>query len=177
MGTETAIDIARGVVRVCAYQLTTGSGVSEIVAINNHQFLVEERDGKDLGDGTLAGVKQLFKIDLTGATEVTCLTGTPADQLALSSSAAPKTLVLDIVNLLIANGITADQIPAKIEGLALGNDIVIGGTTHHTLFIATDNDFVPGMAGGNKFYAFASSAPTLAQRSCSNRFPSCKSWA
>jgi hypothetical protein len=26
--------------------LTTGSGVSEILALNNHEFLVDERDGK-----------------------------------------------------------------------------------------------------------------------------------
>ena len=155
------IDIATGLVREYAYQLTTGSGVSEIVAINNHQFLVDERDGKGLGDGTLAGVKQLFRIDLTGATEVTSLTGLPADQLALKAAAVPKTLVLDIVNLLTANGITADQIPAKIEGLAFGNDLVIGGITQHTLFIANDNDFVPGLAGGNKFYAFALSDADL----------------
>ena len=35
-----------------AYQLTTGSGVSEIVALNDHEFLVDERDGKGLGDGS-----------------------------------------------------------------------------------------------------------------------------
>src|SRR5262249_55202636 len=33
-----------------AYLLTTGSGVSEIVALNQHEFLVDERDGHGLGD-------------------------------------------------------------------------------------------------------------------------------
>ncbi len=155
------IDIATGVVREYAYQLTTGSGVSEIVAINHHQFLVDERDGKGLGDGSVAGVKQLFRVDLTGATEVSALTGSAADQLALKAAAVPKTLVLDIVNVLNANGITSDQIPAKIEGLAFGNDIVIGGIKQHTLFVANDNDFVPGLAGGNKFYVFALSDADL----------------
>jgi hypothetical protein len=32
-----------------AYLLTTGSGVSEIVALNNHEFIVDERDGNGLG--------------------------------------------------------------------------------------------------------------------------------
>ncbi len=155
------IDIATGVVREYAYQLTTGSGVSEIVAINHHQFLVDERDGKGLGDGSVAGVKQLFRVDLTGATEVSALTGSAADQLALKAAAVPKTLVLDIVNVLNANGITSDQIPAKIEGLAFGNDIVIGGIKQHTLLVANDNDFVPGLAGGNKFYVFALSDADL----------------
>ena len=75
-----------------AYQLTTGTGVSEIVAINHHQFLVDERDGKGLGDGSVAGVKQLFRIDLAGATEVSALTGSAGDQLALKAAAVPKTL-------------------------------------------------------------------------------------
>jgi hypothetical protein len=155
------IDTATGVVREYAYQLTSGTGVSEIVALNNHQFLVDERDGKGLGDGSVAGVKQLFRIDLSGATEVTGLTGPAADQLALKAAAVPKTLVLDIVGLLNANGIASDQIPAKIEGLAFGNDIVIGGITQHTLFVANDNDFVPGLAGGNKFFVFALSDADL----------------
>ena len=155
------IDIATGVTREYAYQLTSGTGVSEIVAINNHQFLVDERDGTGLGDGTVAGVKQLFRIDLAGATEVSGLTGSAAHQIDLKNAAVPKALVLDIVGVLNANGITSDQIPAKIEGLAFGNDVVIGGITQHTLFVANDNDFVPGLAGGNKFYVFALSDADL----------------
>ena len=155
------IDIATGVTREYAYQLTSGTGVSEIVAINNHQFLVDERDGKGLGDGSVAGVKQLFRIDLAGATEVSGLTGSATHQIDLKNAAVPKALVLDIVSVLNANGITSDQIPAKIEGLAFGNDVVIGGITQHTLFVANDNDFVPGLAGGNKFYVFALSDADL----------------
>src|SRR5262249_26654182 len=52
------IDIATGTTHEYAYKLTTGSGVSEIVAINNTQFLVDERDGKGLGDNSSASVKQ-----------------------------------------------------------------------------------------------------------------------
>lgn len=40
--------------------------MSEITAINDHEFLVLERDGKGLGDGSNAVVKTLFKIDLAG---------------------------------------------------------------------------------------------------------------
>ncbi len=57
------------------YLLTDGSGASEIVAINDHEFLVDERDGKGLGDGSAAKVKKLYKIDLTGATDITNLSG------------------------------------------------------------------------------------------------------
>jgi Esterase-like activity of phytase len=41
--------------------------VSEILAVNDHEFLLDERDGKGQGDGSKAVVKQLFKIDLAGA--------------------------------------------------------------------------------------------------------------
>lgn len=149
------IDIASGTTHEYAYQLTTGSGVSEIVALNNHQFLIDERDGKGLGDGSIAGIKQLFRIDLAGATDISNLTGSPADQTTLKNAVVQKTLVLDVVVALNANGITSDQIPSKIEGLAFGDDIVMNGNTLHTLYVANDNDFVPGVAGDNKFFVFA----------------------
>jgi len=41
-----AIDVASGATKEYAYLLTTGTGVNEILAINSHEFLVEERDGK-----------------------------------------------------------------------------------------------------------------------------------
>src|SRR5215472_16343455 len=63
------IDIASGhVTHQYAYLLTTGSGVSEILALNNHEFLVDERDGKGRASQNNAKVKQIFKIDLNGAT-------------------------------------------------------------------------------------------------------------
>jgi hypothetical protein len=151
------IDIATGATHEYAYKLTTGSGVSEIVALNNHQFLVDERDGKGLGDGSSAAVKQLFKIDLDGAQDVSGLSGD------LSTMAVSKTLFLDVADTLHANGIALDQIPAKIEGLAFGQDVVIGGVTMHTLFVANDNDFLPGVAGDNKFFVFAVSDADLAK--------------
>jgi len=131
------IDIATGATHQYAYTLTTGSGVSEIVAVNDHEFLVDERDGKGLGDGSNAVVKQLYHIDLTGAQEVSGITG--ASNLA--GQAVSKTLFLDVVDALIAHGISKDHVPAKLEGLAFGQDVVIGGVTKHTLYVANDNDF------------------------------------
>ena len=145
------IDITSGTTHEYAYKLTTGSGASEIIAINNHEFLVDERDGKGLGDGSNAVVKQLFKIDITGATEVSGLTGSAA----LGAVAIPKTLFLDVVSKLNANGITSANVPSKIEGVAFGQDIYDNGALFHTLYVANDNDFVPGVAGANQFYVFA----------------------
>jgi hypothetical protein len=148
------IDIASGrTTHEYAYLLTTGSGVSDITALNNHEFLVDERDGKGLGDGSKAKVKQIFKIDLTDAIDITGLNGTQA-----AARAVPKTLFLDVVKVLTANGFTADQIPAKIEGTAFGPDVRYHGQTVHTLWIANDNDFLQDFAGPssnpNQFFVF-----------------------
>lgn len=149
------IDIASGATHEYAYKLTTGSGVSEIVAINDHQFLVDERDGNGLGGGGNAVAKQLYKIDLTGAVDVSALSGD------LSTQAVAKTLVLDMVAVLNAHGITSDKIPSKIEGVSFGQDVVINGVTKHTIYVANDNDFVPAASGPNSFYVFAATDADL----------------
>jgi hypothetical protein len=153
------INIATGTTHEFAYKLTTGSGVSEIVAISNTEFLVLERDGKGLGDNSTAVVKQLFKIDLAGATDVS-----GAANIGAATPLVSKTLFLDVVNALTANGINAKDIPAKIESVAFGPDMIIGGLTKQTLFLANDNDFLAtvtdtnhptGIANLNKFFVFA----------------------
>ena len=148
------IDIGSGRTREYAYTLTTGSGVSEILAVNDHQFLVDERDGKGLGDGSNAKVKQIFLIDLQGASDVSGITG----EVNLAPHAVPKALFLDVVTVLNAHGITSDKIPAKIEGLAFGQDVVIGGRIKHTLYVANDNDYnavFSGLDNPNAWFVFA----------------------
>ena len=146
------VDVRTGATSQYAYQLTTGSGVSEILAINNHEFLLDERDGKGLGDGSVAKVKQLFRIDLAGAQNIAGKSGD------LSAFAVPKVIFLDLVPKLAGAGLSGDKVPAKIEGIAFGEDIAIGGVVRHTLFIANDNDFTP-TAGGvpnlNQYFVFA----------------------
>ncbi len=167
------IDTRTGASHEYAYKLTDGSGVSDIVAVNDHQFLVDERDGNGLADTPLltdtasaAKVKKLYLIDLDGAQDVTDLSG-DLSAYAVSKSATP---FLDVVATLTATGINSYLIPSKIEGIAFGQDIVINGVTKHTLFIANDNDFLatiadplklPGdpsrgmVANPNQFYVFA----------------------
>ena len=142
-----SIDIASGTTHEYGYKLTNGTGVSEITALNDHEFIVDERDGKGLGDGSSAVAKTLYKIDLNGATDITGLTG-----VAAANAAVPKTTFVDLVALLNASGITSDRIPSKIEGLAFGSDVVVDGVLNHTLWIANDNDFVPDTAGPSLFY-------------------------
>jgi hypothetical protein len=142
------IDIASGqTTHEYAYLLTTGSGVSEITALNQHEFLVDERDGAGRGDGSVAVVKQIFKIDISGAVDVTAMDGLTASTHAVTKSALP---FLDMVSVLTANGIAADQIPAKLEGITLGPDVKQGKSTLHTLWVANDNDFLTEVLDDNK---------------------------
>ena len=153
------IDIATGKTQQFAYQLTSGSGVSDIVALNNHQFLVDERDGKGLGDGTTAKVKQLFVIDINGAKDASNLSG----QSLVDASVKKTGPFLDLVAALNKNGIPSDKIPSKIEGVSFGQDVVVNGKTEHTLWIANDNDFTPKTSGPNVFYVFGVSDEDLAK--------------
>jgi hypothetical protein len=156
-----AINVANGTTHEYAYLLTTGSGVSEILAINDHEFLVDERDGRGRegasdGSSNDARVKQLFKIDLAGAHDVSNEDGATAATHAVS-----KTLFLDLVAQLTGNGIAANRIPAKIEGIAFGPDVRVDHHTRlHTLWISNDNDFllqtadVPPVDNPNQFFVF-----------------------
>lgn len=171
------IDIKTGATHEYAYKLTDGSGVSEIVAVNNHQFLVDERDGNGMADTPLltdtasaAAVKELFLIDLDGAQDITAVSGD------LSAYAVPKTLFLDVIALLNAAGIDSYLIPSKMEGVTFGQDVVMNGVTRHTLYMTNDNDFLatiadpfklPGdptrgmIANPNQFFVFAFSDQDL----------------
>ncbi len=154
------IDIASGTTHEYAYDNRIGTknyNSSEIVALNDHQFLVLERDGKGKGDGTSAVTKQIWGVDLTGAQDVSTLAG----ESALLAKAPTKKLFLDIAGALKAFGIPDTQIPAKLEGLAFGADIITAGVVYHTLYIANDNDFISG-AGPNKFFVFGFTDADLA---------------
>jgi hypothetical protein len=166
------IDIRTGTAHEYAYQLTAGSGVSEILAVNNHQFLVDERDGNGMADTPLltdtasaAVVKQLFLIDLAGATDVTTVASTD-----LKNYYVPKTLFFDIVAELKAKGFDPYFIPSKIEGIAFGQDVFLNGAKKHTLYVTNDNDYLAVIAdplklpsdltrgivpNPNQFYVFA----------------------
>ena len=168
------IDLVTGATSQYAYALTNiGSAskpkyptISDIVAINDHEFLVDERDGKGLGDNSTAVFKKLFHIDLTGAQDVSSFVGAAA----LGPAAVGKGLFLDIVVVLNAHGIGSNDIPAKLEGITFGPDIDVDGVIKHTLFVANDNDFVgtvtdtlhpAGIDNPNRFFVFSVDAADL----------------
>src|SRR5262245_19914440 len=129
------IDLATGATREFVYVLTERSnGVNEILAINDHEFLVIERDGNGGND---AAFKKLFKIDITGATDVSGVPSLP-QTAPLPPGVVPvnKTLFLDLLD--PAFGLKGPTFPEKIEGLAFGADLPDG---RHLLLVSHDNDF------------------------------------
>ncbi|TDY22876.1 hypothetical protein B0G81_3191 [Paraburkholderia sp. BL6665CI2N2] len=162
------IDVRTGKTTQFAYPLTNiGTAakpkyptISDVVAVNDHEMLMDERDGQGLGDNSTAVFKKVFHIDLNGAQDVSNASG----EAGLAPYAVQKTLFVDLVAALTAHGYNANDIPAKLEGLAFGPDVVVGGVKKHTLFVANDNDFIgtvtdtnhpAGIANPNQFFAFA----------------------
>ena len=154
------------------YQLdSTATPISELLAINSHKFLVDERDG----NGGATGIKKLYQVDFNQATAPTELTttaysGTTASN-GLPATGTPsgvvplqKTLFADIgaiLNSATPSPFTAvngkNGLPDKIEGYSWGPDLPDG---RHLLLATNDNDFVqPGGAAGagypNYIFAFA----------------------
>src|SRR5262249_21343469 len=94
------IDIHTGTTHEYAYQLdkVTKTTISDILAINDHEFLVDERDSKGRADapGSKAAFKKLYKVDLQFAHDISDLAGAAN----IAPWAVSKTLFLDIVDVL-----------------------------------------------------------------------------
>ncbi len=145
-------DLVNNTTKEYVYPLAAANlGVNEMLAVNDHQFIVIERDGRGLGAGNTAQIKNLYLIDITGATDVSAITNLPTTGLPAGVTPVSKTL---FINLLAATGIPAAQFPEKIEGLAFGPDLADG---RHTLVVTNDNDFfgVSTPLVDNNFYVFA----------------------
>ena len=140
------IDLKTEATREFVYHLEHANhGNSEIVAVNDHEFLVLERDslgGKD------AKAKQVFHIDITGATDVGNVEVLPAKDLPKSITPVKKKLFLDLLDR--KHGIQDADMPEKFEGLAFGPDLADG---RHLLLVTADNDFI--QTKPFRVYAFA----------------------
>ncbi|MFN6572231.1 esterase-like activity of phytase family protein [Dendronalium sp. ChiSLP03b] len=117
-------------------------GVSAITALNNDEFLVLERDNRGVGVEDAGGEnpvasKRVYKISLTGATDVSNISlaginDLPSGVLPVEKSTSP---FIDIAELLKAEGLV---IPEKLEGLAIGPQLADGS---YAILLGTDNDF------------------------------------
>jgi hypothetical protein len=160
------IDVATGATQEFVYQLEDkGLATSEIVAVNDHQFLVDERDGNG---GAAAVVKHINLIDLFGADGIQ---GTADDATDVSNVASlPKkdltgtgivpvsrALWVDFLALVKNSGLFNDAFPEKIEGMSFGPDLAPGV---HSLYVTNDNDFLA--ANPNDFFVLSFTDADLA---------------
>ncbi len=146
------IDLRSGRTKEFVYPIETigkGQGVSEILAVDDHQFLVLERDNRSNLPGSTAGPtkKQLWLIDIKGATDVSDVASLPAGALPTSIKPVSKTLFLDLLD--PAYGLEP-TIAEKLEGLAWGPDLRDG---RHLLYVISDNDLSPTLP--TQIYSFA----------------------
>ena len=146
------IDLVTGETHEYVYvsdAINRGQGVCEMLAINDHEFLVVERDNRsNLQTPPQAPTrKTIYKINLTGATDVSGIASLPAGALPAGVTPVSKQL---FINLLDAELNLAATIPEKIEGLAWGPDLEDG---RHVLYVISDNDLNPSLA--TQIYAFA----------------------
>ncbi|HEX6828938.1 MAG TPA: esterase-like activity of phytase family protein, partial [Burkholderiales bacterium] len=146
------IELATGAVREFLYTLEDRrNGVNEILAINDHEFLVIERDGNA---GTDARFKKIFKIDISGATDIRGIKQLPSTEIPPGIAPVAKSLFIDLLD--PAFGLAGAAFPEKIEGLAFGPDLEDG---RHLLLVTSDNDFIA--AQDTLFFAFAIEPATL----------------
>jgi hypothetical protein len=97
------IDLLTGETHEYVYVLDAinrGQGVSEILAINDHEFLVVERDNRsNLQSPPQAPTrKTLYTINLAGATDVSGIQSLPAGALPIGAVPASKTLFIDLLD-------------------------------------------------------------------------------
>ena len=158
------IDLRSGATSEFVYAvdgISQGRGVNDLLAINDHQFLAIERDNRSLvptppNAAQIPNVKRIYKIDITGATDVSNVAQLPASAaqlLPLGITPVTKSLFIDLLDPAygVGGGQTIkDVIAEKIEGLAWGPDLPDG---RHVLFVISDNDLYPGRP--TQVFAFA----------------------
>jgi hypothetical protein len=153
------VDLVTGETAEYVYVLDAtnrGQGVSEILAVNDHQFLVLERDNRsNLHVPPQAPTRKaiyLITIDAT-TTDVSDVDGLPAGALPAGVTAVDKD---PFINLLDGDYGLAATIAEKLEGLAWGPDLADG---RHLLYVISDNDLTPSLA--TQIYGFAIGASAI----------------
>ena len=124
------------------------TGVSEVLAIDHHRYLVIERDSKF---GVDAKIKKIFLADTADASDVSQIDSL---KTGLGDSIRPiqKQLLIDLLN--PEFGMSGEKAPEKPEGLAWGPTLPNG---QRLLIVCFDNDFDPTQ--NTIFAAFAVSIP------------------
>lgn len=134
-----------------AYQMegsSQGRGISALLAVNDHEFLVLERNNRGIGVGAELSPpnKKLFRIDITGAVDVS---GVPFAPAACPAGKVTKNSIpfLDLAADTLPE--LGNKVPEKWEGLAVGPRLKDGS---YVLVSGTDNDYsVTQNATGQQF--------------------------
>jgi hypothetical protein len=137
-----------------------GRGVNELLALNNHEFLVLERDNRTLeptppNAAQTPNFKSIYKIDLNtpNLTDVSGIASLPQGALDPGIVPVSKSLFINLLDpdyKVDATHTIKDVVAEKVEGLAWGPDLKDG---RHVLYVFSDNDLFPGLP--TKIYAFA----------------------
>jgi hypothetical protein len=140
------IEIAGGKTHEYVYPLEQeGVKTSEMLAIDDHRFLVIERDNQI---GQNAAFKKIMKIDIAGASDVSGIESLPSKKLPKKVKPVQKSTYIDLLD--ARYGLAGPHFPEKQEGLAWGPKLADG---RRLLWICVDNDFKPHTA--SPFYVFA----------------------
>ncbi len=146
------IDLRTGKSRQFLYPLDAPNlGCNELLAVNDHEFLVIERDGKE---GKESKVKTIRLIDTAGATDISGIASLPATGVPAHVTPVAKRGFINLLD--PAYGLAGGSFPEKVEGLAFGPDLPDG---RHTLVVTVDNDFRDDMPSW--FWVFAVDAKDL----------------
>jgi hypothetical protein len=121
-----------------------GRGISALVAINEHEFLVLERNNRGLGSGAelTPQNKKVFKIDIAGAADVSDVVLDNAFAGAAVKKIATPYLDLGADTLAALGGL----VPEKWEGLTIGPRLDDGS---FLMLAGTDNDYSVSQIAGS----------------------------
>lgn len=125
--------------------------LSEILAINDREFLLIERDGSS---GEDAGYKRVIRASLDGATEISAIDSLPAQGVPADVQPLTKSVFIDLLDPRF--NLAGKTFPEKIEGLTFGPTLADG---RRLLLVCVDNDF--HSTRPNLIYAFAVDAAAL----------------
>jgi hypothetical protein len=134
-------------------------GLSAIVAINDIDFLVLERDNRGLGiELTPTPLhKRIYRISLHGATDVQHLSLANSDDLPSGVIPVSKEPFIDVLAQL-----TGQSVPEKLEGLAIGPRLADGS---YAILLGTDNDYSVTQTGeGEQFDICVDTTGTLREQ-------------